>query len=119
MNNNKSTVFVLIVHGYVIQTRIKLVLYSSAICVRFNLRIYIALCIKKQTKLYVLIIQLVINFLDHFTEDEPQSCNSKQWACSTGKCIDIQQRCDLHQDCLYGDDEKYALCGMLAYYFMS
>ncbi|XP_071134882.1 uncharacterized protein [Mytilus edulis] len=62
-----------------------------------------------QSRYYTAMDNLMLYNCDK--KDELQSCNSKQWKCSTGKCIDIQQMCDLHQDCFYGDDEEYSLCG--------
>ncbi|CAC5420398.1 ALK [Mytilus coruscus] len=62
-----------------------------------------------QSRYYTAMDNLMLSNCDK--KDEQQSCNGKQWTCSTGKCIDLQQKCDLHKDCFYGDDEADYLCG--------
>lgn len=34
------------------------------------------------------------------------SCSKDQFQCSNGQCISTKWKCDGHEDCKYGEDEK-------------
>ncbi|KAJ8010539.1 hypothetical protein DPEC_G00076130 [Dallia pectoralis] len=37
---------------------------------------------------------------------QPSPCSPKQFSCSSGECVHLDKRCDLHRDCADGSDEK-------------
>ncbi len=41
---------------------------------------------------------------------KPRTCSPKEFECSTGECIPMEQLCDRHQDCIHGDDEVVSNC---------
>ncbi|KAF4519176.1 hypothetical protein B566_EDAN008239 [Ephemera danica] len=48
-----------------------------------------------------------LRFVDCFPETPPQrNCTGLQFRCSNKVCIDRSRVCDLHRDCIYGEDEE-------------
>lgn len=63
--------------------------------------------------------KIVIPLICIFTLDEKPcnaTCSEKEFQCSDGTCIDRNQICDLHKDCLFGEDETQN-CGKDLLYF--
>lgn len=36
----------------------------------------------------------------------PSPCSAKQFTCSSGECVRLDKKCDLHKDCADGSDER-------------
>lgn len=48
------------------------------------------------------------------TDISPKVCTRTEYQCQSGLCINNHRKCDMIQDCFYGDDEAEDLCNGIA-----
>lgn len=78
---------------------------SAFLFIRFLAVFWACRCLSKN-----LMLTAVCGFWQRNCET---SCSKDQFQCSNGQCISAKWKCDGHEDCKYGEDEKHCEPGKM------